>query len=58
VQQANWSRAYLPNESDDEVQEEEEEEEWVVREGVRECEAGRQRGGTYRNELLAVQQEI
>jgi hypothetical protein len=35
VQQANWSRAYLPNESDDEV-EEEEEEEWVVREGVRE----------------------
>jgi hypothetical protein len=34
VQQANWSRAYLPNESDDEV--EEEEEEWVVREGVRE----------------------
>jgi hypothetical protein len=32
VQQANWSRAYLPNESD-EV--EEEEEEWVVSEGVR-----------------------
>jgi hypothetical protein len=31
VQQANWSRAYLPNESG-----EVEEEEWVVREGVRE----------------------
>jgi hypothetical protein len=34
VQQANWSRAYLPNESD-EVEEAEEEEEWVVRVGER-----------------------
>lgn len=54
VQQANWSRAYLPNESHE--VEEEEEEEWVVREGVREW--GREAGGTYTNELLAVQQEI
>jgi hypothetical protein len=56
VQQANWSRAHLlPNESD-EAEEEEEEEEWVVRE--RGSEGGRKAGGTYRNELLTVQQEI
>ncbi len=33
MQQANWSRAYLPNESDEVEEEEEAEEEWVLREG-------------------------